>query len=131
MQQTKRCSDEESLRKEKTESTAPTSAPDYGTTYSTSQPREFCPTLVDKEGKKYEIKTRKASTWNKPTIFPAKEEQLKKADYVVYVEFDNDWNLAKLLKIPTNEVRPNAYDRVVINKELVRHYSVLDECNHS
>ncbi len=26
-------------------STAPTSAPDYGTTYSTSQPREFCPTL--------------------------------------------------------------------------------------
>ncbi len=81
---------------------------------------------IDKEGKKYEIKTRKANMWSKPSVFPVKKEQIKSADYFVYVEFDDDWNLIKLLKIPSFEIKPTKYDRVNVNKELVEKYSVLN-----
>lgn len=80
---------------------------------------------TDEQGKKYEIKTRKATDWNKPTIFPINEEQLKSADFIIYVEFDDDWNLVKLLKIPTSEVQYNKHNRVVLNKELVQKFTVL------
>lgn len=80
---------------------------------------------VDKDGKKYEIKTRKATAWNKPNIFPVNPEQLKTSDFLVYVEFDNDWNLVKLLKIPTKNVEHNKHKRVIITKKLVEEYSIL------
>jgi hypothetical protein len=80
---------------------------------------------LDKDGEKYEIKTRKATHYNKPTIFPVKEEQLQSADFIIYVEFDDDWELSKMLKIPTVEVISNKYDRVVINKTLVEKYSII------
>lgn len=80
---------------------------------------------VDKRGKKYEIKTRKATAWNKPGIFPVKKSQLKIADFLIYVEFDDDWNIVILLKIPTKKVKPNVHNRVVINKTLIEKYSVL------
>ncbi len=80
---------------------------------------------TDEQGRKYEIKTRKATAWNKPTIFPVNEDQLKSADFIIYVEFDDDWNLVKLLKIPTSEVQYNKYKRVILNKELVKKFTVL------
>ena len=80
---------------------------------------------TDKEGKKYEIKTRKATAWNKPKVFPVKKSQLEIADFLIYVEFDDDWNLVRLLKIPTKEVSHNIHNRVVINKKLVEDYGVL------
>jgi len=80
---------------------------------------------IDSNGRKYEIKTRKATHYNRPTIFPVKKEQLQSSDFLIYVEFDDDWDLAKLLKIPTSEVIYNKYDRVVINKTLVEKFSIL------
>jgi len=81
---------------------------------------------VDDNGVKFEIKSRKATAWNKPTIFPIKKEQLENFDFVIYVEFDDDWNIVKLLKIPSNEVRPNKYNRVPLTKSLVSRFSILD-----
>jgi hypothetical protein len=80
---------------------------------------------IDKNNKKYEIKTRKATAWNRPKIFPIKQEQLESADYLVYVEFDDDWELVKLLKIPTNEITYNKHNRVIINKNLVEKYGIM------
>lgn len=80
---------------------------------------------IDEQGRKYEIKTRKATAWNKPTIFPVNEDQLRSADFIIYVEFDDDWNLVKLLRIPTSEVQYNKYKRVILNKNLVNKFTVL------
>ena len=80
---------------------------------------------IDDKGLKYEIKTRKATPWNKPTIFPVTERQLKYSDYLIYIEFDKEWNIEKLLKIPSNEVKQNKYNRVPITKALVEKYSIL------
>lgn len=80
---------------------------------------------TDKIGKKYEIKTRKATPWNKPTVFPVKKSQLKTADFLIYVEFDNDWNVVRLLKIPTSKVKHNKNNRVIITKALVNEFDIL------
>ncbi|MCX6754025.1 MAG: hypothetical protein NTV03_03155 [Candidatus Nomurabacteria bacterium] len=80
---------------------------------------------TDSKGKKYEIKTRKASEWNKPTIFPITRSQLEVVDFLIYVEFDNKWNLVRLLKIPAKNIVANNYNRVVISKDLVKNYSIL------
>jgi len=80
---------------------------------------------IDSAGKKYEIKTRKATHYNRPTIFPVKKEQLQSSDFLIYVEFNDDWDLSKLLKIPTSKVVFNKHDRVVINKTLVEKFSIL------
>lgn len=80
---------------------------------------------VDSAGKKYEIKTRKATHYNKPGIFPVKKEQLQSSDFLIYVEFDDDWDLSKLLKIPTSQVTYNKHDRVSVNKSLVEKFSIL------
>lgn len=80
---------------------------------------------TDSKGKKYEIKTRKASTWNKPTIFPISRSQLEVVDFLIYVEFDNKWNLVRLLKIPAKKIAGNKYNRIVISKDLVKNYSIL------
>ena len=80
---------------------------------------------IDSKGKKYEIKTRKASIWNKPTIFPITRSQFEVVNFLIYVEFDNKWNLVRLLKIPTKKIIANKYNRVVISKDLVKNYSIL------
>lgn len=80
---------------------------------------------VDNKGLKYEIKSRWATPWNKPTLFAISKNQLKISDYVIYIEFDNNWNIVKLLKIPSNQVIPNTYNRVHITKSLVEKYSIL------
>lgn len=85
---------------------------------------------TDKKGKKYEIKARKANSWNKPGIFLIRKEQLKHSDFVIYVEFNNDWNVEKLLKIPSNKVRANKDKHsVTISKELIRKYSMNNQIN--
>ncbi len=80
---------------------------------------------VDDQGRKYEIKARKTTAWNKPTIFPVNEDQLRSSDFLIYVEFDNDWNTVKMLKIPTSEVQYNKHNRVVLNKRLVEKFNIL------
>ena len=84
---------------------------------------------LDANGKKYEIKTRKATAWNKPTIFPVKQNQLSIIDFLIYVEFDNEWNLIKLLKIPTKEVIKNKYNKVVVSQDLVKKWNKLTKIN--
>ena len=80
---------------------------------------------VDIEGKKYEIKTRKAWLWNKPTIFPVSPCQVLIADFLVYIEFDNKWNIGKLLKIPVKKLMINKYNRVQVSRDLVKKFSIL------
>lgn len=80
---------------------------------------------VDVDGKKYEIKTRKATAWNRPNVFPVNLNQLSAIDFLIYVEFNNKWSLVKLLKIPRNKIMPNRYNRVCITEDLVKKYSVL------
>lgn len=80
---------------------------------------------VDARGNKYEVKTRKATAWNKPTIFPVNPDQLSTTKFLIYVEFDNKWNLVRLLKIPTKNILVNKYNRVCISKDLVKKFSIL------
>lgn len=80
---------------------------------------------TDKKGNKYEIKTRKATTWNTPSNFPVKQSQLRKVKYLIYVELDNKWNVIKLLKIPAGKIKQNKYNRVHVSQDLIREYSVL------
>ena len=79
---------------------------------------------VDSDGKKYEIKARKNTPYNKINNFAVGKEQLEIADFLVCVEFDNDWNLMKLYKIPTSEVVLNSYGRLVVTKSLEK-YDIL------
>lgn len=79
---------------------------------------------VDINRKKYEIKTRKATAWNKPNIFPVKLNQLSAADFLIYVEFNNKWDIVKLLKIPVKEIKANKYNRVCVSQDLVKRFSV-------
>ena len=82
----------------------------------------------DKDGKKYQIKSRKDSLRNKATILPIDRniEQLKTAnfDFLIGIVFDNDWNVKVLLKIPREELVPNKYGRIVINKRLIQTYGM-------
>ena len=80
---------------------------------------------IDQNGKKYEIKTRKAVKWNNPTVFPIDSRQLHMADFLVYVEFNNNWNLVKLLKIPVKKIKANKYNRKHISQDLIKKFSVL------
>ena len=84
---------------------------------------------LDKKGIKYEIKTRKATSWNTPNIFPVKQQQLSVIDFLIYVEFDNEWNLVKMLKIPSKKLERliNIHNRVVVSQELVRTFNILKE----
>jgi len=80
---------------------------------------------VDKRGKKYEIKARKATAWNRPGIFPVKLSQLSVTDFLIYIEFNNEWDVIKLLKIPAKEINMEHYNRVVISKDLIKKYGIL------
>jgi hypothetical protein len=80
---------------------------------------------VDAKGNKYEVKTRKATAWNNPTIFPVSPDQLSTVKFLIYVEFDNKWNLIRLLKIPTKNLLAQKYNRIHISKDLVKKFSIL------
>ena len=80
---------------------------------------------TDKNGKKYEIKARKDTAWNKATVFNLKKEQLELFDFLIYVGFDDNWNVVKMLKIPSLEVKTKASGKVTITKELVSKYNKL------
>jgi len=84
---------------------------------------------IDRNGKKYEIKTRKAVTWNSPNIFPINPKQLRVIDFLIYVEFDNNWNLVKLLKIPTGAIKANKHNRVCVSKDLIKKFNILKKIN--
>ena len=81
----------------------------------------------DTKENKYEIKTRKASSSNIPTVFQVNLNQLSVINFLIYVEFDNKWNLVNLLKIPVKEirVRANRHKRVCVTKDLIKRFSVL------
>lgn len=79
----------------------------------------------DAKGNKYEIKTRKATSWNIPNIFPINPNQLSIVDFLIYVEFDNKWNLVKLLKIPAKKVIINKYNRISVSQDLIKKFSIL------
>lgn len=80
---------------------------------------------VDTGGKKYEVKTRKATAWNKPTLFPVSPIQLSTIDFLIYIEFDNRWNIVKLLKIPVKKLMVTKYNRVIVSQDLVKRFSIL------
>ena len=80
---------------------------------------------VDTKGKKYEVKTRKATAWNKPTIFPVKQNQISTVDFLIYIEFDNKWDIKKLLKIPAKKLVANKYNRIVVSRDLVKKFGIL------
>jgi len=80
---------------------------------------------VDTKGRKYEIKTRKATAWNNPTIFPVSPFQVSIVDFLIYIEFDNKWNITRLLKIPAKKLTINKYNRVPISRDLVKKFSIL------
>ena len=95
------------------------------------QPTKGYDAIGNDDNKKYEIKTRKANSWNKPTKFPIAESQdkaisrLANTDYIVYVGFDENWKLIELLKIPSEEVKPNKYGDIVLTAEILKRFSVL------
>jgi len=80
---------------------------------------------VDTKGKKYEVKTRKATAWNKPAIFPVKQSQISTVDFLIYIEFDNKWDVKRLLKIPAKKLVANKYNRITITQDLIKKFSIL------
>ncbi len=79
---------------------------------------------IDSKDKKYEIKSRKNTPYNKINNFPVGKNQLELADFLICVEFDTDWNVVKFYKIPTSKVILNSYSRVIVNKALEK-YNIL------
>ena len=78
---------------------------------------------TDDKGKKYEIKSRKEMPYNKPNRWNMGANRLEFADFLICVEFDNDWNLSRFYKIPKDEVVRKGKN-VYFNKELEK-YSIL------
>lgn len=79
----------------------------------------------DAKGRKYEIKARKATKWNHPSVFPIKLSQLSVVNFLIYVEFDNKWDVIKLLKIPAKNVKMNRYNMIYVSKRLIEKFSIL------
>jgi hypothetical protein len=84
---------------------------------------------IDKEGTKYQIKTRKGSRHKIASILPTDRtlEELKTCDFdfLLGMVFDNDWNVRLLLKIPREKIEPNKHKRIVINKDLIAKYGIM------
>jgi len=78
-----------------------------------------------RDKKKYEIKTRHETPWNKPRVFSLGKKDLRESDYLIYIEFSWDWRVQKLLKIPSNEAKPNKNNQISVNKVRVKKYSIL------
>ena len=79
---------------------------------------------VGPDGLKYEIKARKESSWHKPSLFRVTKKQLETSDYIIYIEFDDTWEIKRLLKIPSGDLTPNQYKQVHITKERREKYSI-------
>lgn len=82
---------------------------------------------VDKEGKKYEIKSRKSTSYNKATIIPVpNNEQMKIADFLVFIRFNNDWDIDAFLRIPMPKAKEmiDKYNRIGITKRLIDEFSI-------
>ena len=90
-----------------------------------SNPVELGYDALDDKGLKYLIKARKLPSGVKPDVFSVFESQLKSVDFFVYVEFDDMWDMVRILKIPSNKVVPNLYNRVRITKDLVENFSII------
>ena len=90
-----------------------------------SNPVELGYDALDDKGLKYLIKARKIPSGVKPDVFTVFENQLKSVDFFVYVEFDDMWDMVRLLKIPSNKVIPNLYNRVRITKDFVENFSII------
>ncbi len=78
---------------------------------------------TDDKGNKYEIKSRKEMPYNKPNRWNMGANRLKLADFLICVEFDNDWNLSRFYKIPKSKVIMKGKN-VYFNKELEK-YNIL------
>jgi len=82
---------------------------------------------VDKNNIKYQIKTRKATSWNKPTIFPFDKTKIGYIDFLVYVGFNDDWSVRDFLKIPKKYITPNKANRIVLTKQLKKRFRVVSK----
>jgi len=90
-----------------------------------SGPVELGYDALDDKGLKYLVKARKLPSGVKPDVFSVFESQLKSVDFFVYVEFDDIWDMVRILKIPSNKIVPNLYNRVRITNDLVENYSII------
>ena len=90
-----------------------------------SNPVDMGYDAVDDKGLRYMIKTRKLRAGVKPDVFTVFESQLRCSDFFVYVEFDHNWDVVRILKIPSNKIVPNLYNRVRITNDLVENYSII------
>ena len=79
---------------------------------------------VGSDGLKYEIKARKETSWHIPRLFRVTKKQLETSDYIIYIEFDDFWEVKKLLKLPSGDLIPNPYKQVHITKERIEKYSI-------
>lgn len=77
---------------------------------------------TDNEGRRYQIKTRKATPWNpKGHKFPSSKKPFH-FDFLVMIEFDENWNIIGLLKIPASQVDE---ERHTIRTKKLQKYNVL------
>jgi len=82
---------------------------------------------VDKNGKRYEIKSRKSTTKSRATVIPApNKDQLRTADFLVAIIFNDDWSIRDFVKIPMSKVKEmiNKHRRITANKKLIEEFSV-------
>lgn len=80
-----------------------------------------------KNGKKYEIKSRKTTKKGTATVLPKPNEiQLSTADFLVGVIFDYNWDVKHKVRIPMKEVKKilKEKNRLSVTKKLVQDYSV-------
>jgi len=90
-----------------------------------NNPIELGYDALDDKGLKYLIKARKLPSGVKPDVFTVFQSQLKSVDFFVYVEFDGMWDMVRILKIPSNKIVPNLYNRVRITNDLVENFSII------
>ena len=82
-----------------------------------------------KNGKRYEIKARKASPWNTPTIFKIKKEKIEEFDYLILIRFDHNWNVESFLKIRRDKVKPTASNAINLNDKLRKQFNMPTMCS--
>ena len=71
----------------------------------------------DKNGKLYEIKTRKLTKWHEEMNFPPLSKvQRERADFAILIKFDDDWNPIELYKIPVKGAEFDKKGRIKFDK---------------
>jgi len=61
---------------------------------------------IGKDGKKYQVKTRKEGNYGMQLMFPVKRDSLSAFDYLVCVALKSDWKLHLMAKIPSPKSNP-------------------------